>query len=76
MTNKPELLKKLYYKCDNIGLKVNIYKVMNTYKILANETKEIKVEINNYISDRMVLSREKLLTEKGKQILIDAGYII
>ena len=49
MKNKPELLNRLYYKCNRIGEVVNIYDQMDTYKILRQEEIEIREEIYYYM---------------------------
>lgn len=76
MKNKPELLNRLYYKCNRIGEVVNIYDQMDTYKILRQEEIEIREEIYYYIADRMGLSNEEQLTNEGYNILVENGYII
>ena len=76
MKNKPELLNRLYYKCNRIGEEVNIHEQMDTYKILYSEESEIREQIYYYIADCMGLSNEEQLTSEGYNILVENGYII
>ena len=75
MKNKPQILNRLYYKCNRIGEEVNIHEQMDTYKILYSEELEVREQIYYYIADRMGLSNEEQLTTEGYNILVANGYI-
>jgi len=76
MKNKPQILDRLYYKCNRIGENVNIHDQMDTYKILYNEESEVREQIYYYIADCTGLSNEEQLTAEGYNILVENGYII
>ena len=76
MKNKPELLNRLYNKCNRIGEVVNIHKQMDTYKVLRQEEQEIRDQIYYYIADCMGLSNEEQLTVEGYNLLVANGYIL
>jgi len=76
MKNKPELLNRLYNKCNRIGEVVNIHEQMDSYKLLWQEELEVREQIYYYIADCMGLSNEDQLTAEGYNILVANGYIL
>ena len=76
MKNKPELLNRLYNKCNRIGEVANIHEQMDSYKLLWQEDEKIREQIYYYIADAMGLSNEDQLTIDGYNMLVAHGYIL